>query len=518
MEKKKKFPFKIGADPEFNIQLQNQRIDAARTIMLLFKDKMTRGVAGLQTEGGELGWDGHSATGEIRPNPSERPEEVVENIRKIFSVFAETTQLFELSTLSNHAPIGGHVHLEIDRKEAENYARMGFIHKKMASFYFPILLGENALNLRLRIRQGYGKISDHRCQHIGGSKYTYEFRPPSAEWLTTPKVAYATLAYLATVFHEIMAHPKKFSKNSDLIFKSEKQGNALHELALSNFGLFSSVLNKRVKEAIKEFEYYKEYADEINYILTPEKVIADKEKAEFNIMKGWKLEKNIPINKRTLLNESLIKKRNAALDLDPLMNLIKLQFNQDNNVSMAVQAIKERIIAMNWKLKKNYFLFGLKKGIKDHIAVSTKNEFYAGKSQIKTIGDCNAIEMSLSRMRARISRKNSDEEFIIIGIPYDKRQENNFKETISLIYDLEKDRLKQEIMNKNDLSHEMDGEIEKIYRNVPINESLITEPRNRGVLEEIIREITEEETENPEDSQDIAQILDDLDDYEDEED
>ena len=55
------------------------------------------------------------------------------------------------------------------------------------------MISENKTNLNLRIKQHYGELNDFRIdKHFnykdGTDGFTFEFRCPSAEWLTTPKI------------------------------------------------------------------------------------------------------------------------------------------------------------------------------------------------------------------------------------------------------------------------------------------------------------------------------------------
>ena len=65
----KKFPFNMGADPEFNIVMQDKRIDANGLFKsIMSKDKKTfkETEMGYKIKDfGSLGWDGNAATAEI---------------------------------------------------------------------------------------------------------------------------------------------------------------------------------------------------------------------------------------------------------------------------------------------------------------------------------------------------------------------------------------------------------------------------------------------------------------------
>ena len=89
---KKEFPFKLGADPEFSIMLKDNRIPADRILNILFKDLESTGSGFKIKKAGEIGWDGHSLTGEIRPAPANTPRQLVENIRQLFTAMNEKSK------------------------------------------------------------------------------------------------------------------------------------------------------------------------------------------------------------------------------------------------------------------------------------------------------------------------------------------------------------------------------------------------------------------------------------------
>ena len=240
---KREFNFKIGADPEFSIILQNKRIEANRTITEILKTKkefkaLSNGFD--LGKHGNIGWDGAAQTGEIRPSAEYSPDKVIKNLREIFNKFGKYMSIFELTTLSQFASIGGHIHFEASGKE--NTKKQINIHTQMASFYLPILMSENKINLSLRLKQGYGTLSDFKYNELlntpvtveGPEGYylttkkviTYEFRTPSAEWLTTPKIAQATLAYLAVIYNEIINNPKNIKNFQNILLKSKLKQRA----------------------------------------------------------------------------------------------------------------------------------------------------------------------------------------------------------------------------------------------------------------------------------------------------
>ena len=450
-KEKKPFPFKIGADPEFNILIQNQRVSAIKLITALFNKEYKENGLGFDIPNyGQLGWDAVNSTGELRPRASKTPSKVIKSIRNLVKTFTNKSGLFELSTKCEKAPIGGHIHFELNQDQKTNYDSFGnkqsdSLMKKFAIFYLPVMLGEDTINLRIRLRGNYGELNDYRIQNIKNTK-TLEFRTPTAEWLTTPEIAEATIAYLATVYNQIVNHPKTIENYKQIFLQSHKQTKALQELTLTHYIPLTKIIMQKIRKAIKEFEFYPHYKEEIELILNPEKILAIKKKANYDIVQGWGFaNKNMP-TKRELLTEKSVKTAAMKTNLDVLMPLVRMPYNDDTNVSSFVKEIQKRVIAFNWKLKYHYFLFGLKPGIEDYFIFNANKHILYGRHQLKTLSDADCIAETIDRMTNRFlaiqlgSSPNSEtkNKYFIIGIPYKIRIDLKTKPLIEFVYEIEK--------------------------------------------------------------------------------
>ena len=525
-----KFNFKIGADPEFIMVMQGKKVDAKRTMELMLTNKkdltLTRDGGGFTVKGkGQIGWDGASSTAEIRPEPNSDPQKVVNNLAKILQTTVKYIKICDMTTLSELSSIGGHIHFELPKGEIWTTQKAIMVHKKMASFYLPILVSENKINLALRIRQGYGKISDQRVErrfkYLDGTQgYTFEFRVPSAEWMTTPKLANATMAYMGVIYHEIINHPESFKKMNDMIYKTNKQGEALQTLAIQEFNLLTKAILNKAKKYVKTFEMYPKYKKEIDYIFSPKTIIKEKNKANYNIVKGWKLiEETKQPKKAEIMRIKTDKIQEIAKkkDFDSIKGIINIVHNDDTNVSLFVGALKNRIAAFDWKLNKNYCIFGMRKGINEIIAKNMGGDILKGNKQIKTQRDIDEIGNLFGKMTSKfglnntrytktidfktgnpIDKRNST---IIIGLPYEMRIEENIKKFLNLIWDLEKG--KKEVFNKeksliDDWELEL-GETGKIYRiltnqmkteeqNIIVDENSISLTNSTQAIHELVNE------------------------------
>jgi len=443
------FPFRIGADPEFNFQLHSRWANARGLIEQIYKrtDFKRTNMGFNIARAGEIGWDGHNATAEIRPNPTHRPQTLTKNIKQILADIGQRTQIFDMSTTSQHAPIGGHIHFEVEPEEEK---KIDIIHKQMVTYYMPLLLGDNPVNLSIRRQTGYGGLGDFRTQSIGNAR-TYEFRVPSAEWLTTENVACATIAYLAVVFNEITRNPKNFQKVTKQIIQNTTDFELFAKLSESSFHELAEHLCQGFVRALKKFEYYDAYQDEIKYITHYRQVRREKERACYNVLYGWNIIENKQPTKRELLNEKTLVERvkAKAINLDNLISAISIPCNQgDTNIPLFAEAMKQRMLALNWRLTNEYFLFGLKKGVEGFIAVDAQQEnIYTGQDLIKTDADKTAISEVLTRMKNHLAQKFTPanlKKVIIIGIPYELRLAKNTKNLIGLICDIESKRLKSQ--------------------------------------------------------------------------
>ena len=506
---KKEFDFKIGADPEFILTMQGRKVDARQTMELMLNKKT--GLKYNDRKGGfdvkdygNIGWDGANSTGEIRPEASNDPKQVVNNIGGLFKAFTEHIKLCDLSTISEFSSVGGHIHLEIPKGEKWTKEKGLTIHRRLASFYLPILIAENKTNLNLRLKQGYGSIKDMRVEqkftHDDGTPgCTMEFRCPSAEWLTTPKIAAATLSYFAVVYNEILHHPKNFAKFNDIVYKTDKQGDALQTLAIMEFDLLTNSILSKARKYIRTFDMYPAYKDEIEYIFNPKQVIKDKQNANFNIAEGWGLiQKTLPKKSEILASKGKIQKIASVKDFDMLKGVMNIHYNDDTNVGMFAENLKDRVAAFNWKLKNNYYIFGMRKGIDEIVAKNLKNEYLTGEKLIKTYLDkdymdrlfnkmndkfCNSIDNNRSSTLDFITGKPKDlrESIIVIGIPYDMRIKENIKPFLNFIWSLEKGDVKivmrkdiPPLINDTNAPLENKGEIYKILtKQTEVQEQII---------------------------------------------
>ena len=131
---------------------------------------------------------------------------------------------------------------------------------------------------------------------------------------------------------------------------------------------------------------------------------------------------------------------------------------------------------MNWKLKNNYFLFGLKRGIKEPIARNKMAEYLFGSEQVKTKLDWQAVDDTFSRINSRFrtaelrQTEGHNKKQIVLGLPYDMRIAQNTKKAIELIHSIEKGQFEAKPMDASSLEDDngkelsQSGKIWQIYQ------------------------------------------------------
>ena len=441
----KTLPFTMGCDPEFTFIHSEKRASAQDLFQMLIRDTLPLVSNGYKVgDHGDIGWDGAAATGEVRPKQNVSPKKVIENLQKLFDATIKDFRLFSVTTQSSHAPIGGHIHIGLT-EEQQGYPQAKFqsINKILSTYYIPLLMGDDPINLRVRMRNDYGKITDFRT----GDHGTFEFRAPSAEWLTTPEIAEATLAFFGVLWHEIDKHPETF-KQDNFIYKTNQQGSSIQELIVNEYDVLGKSMLKAIKKRIRTFELYPMFSDEIELIINHEKVRRLKKEVNYDIRQGWKIAGTSTMpTKRAINNKTLVNTKLLNTNVDFMMRLINFSFNQDTNVSTYASELKKRVIAFDWKLKNNYSFFGMRKGVDNYMVKDGNNEYLKGANSIKTTGDKLMMDDLFSRMSSRLSTANerrveNRHKSIIIGIPYKDRIMENTTDFINIIHDIERRALK----------------------------------------------------------------------------
>jgi len=456
-----KLNFTIGADPEISLLYGNKRIDANQFLYKCTKLGHQSNTQIVFPEG-IVGVDGCSSTAELRPQFSDDPYIVANNVGKLIAELHKITNILEMNTTSFYAPIGGHIHLSVMKtddmtklSEVERNRITTRMTKFMALFQLPMLASYNRQSELIRT-QCYGNITDSRFENRAGT-YCMEYRAPNAEWLTNEKICKATIVYYAMIHNEVLNHYDDFNNRCEPILASSKQQYSyLQNLVLTDYAKLSEKIIANIIKIAKTCELYQEYKADIDYILDYKQVYKDKESVEFNIGKGWNLVEKTNITKKKMFNEKLISENIKDKNLDTLANFLDIAYNKDHNCQAFANALARRSVAYNWKFKHYYFIYGLRKGINDYIISDENFDIYKKISQLNGSNDVTNLKNLLNRINMKFANAIYSEnktsslklsqflgkKVFFIGIPYDERDKMKTKNFLNTIFSLEKDILK----------------------------------------------------------------------------
>ena len=164
----------------------------------------------------------------------------------------------------------------------------------------------------------------------------------------------------------------------------------------------------------------------------------------------------------------MMKKALKDVNIDENLNIVDVPYNTDSNVELFAKELTNRIIGFKWTPKYVYCLFGLKKGIKNYIALNFNHQIMLGKDLIKTIGDFEKVNGTFTKMEDRFQNyigglqtnsivdyetgeiKTAKENTILMGIPYEDRQKIDIKKFMGIIHDMETGRYKAKEFNETE--------------------------------------------------------------------
>lgn len=516
-------PFKVGADPELLLFYGDKHINAGQAIPKFLNGKYPTGTLGFNIgTHGNFGWDGSAPTAEIRPKESNDINVFVNNIGELFKAAHKEMPLFDLSTLSIGRPVGGHFHVDASAEFITNEKILGKVRKIIAALLIPILASEHKLSSTQRTKGGgYGELTDVR---VHTDFQTFEIRGPSSEWLTSEKICRATSAYIAVIWNEIQKNHVALAKN-DIMFKSLGQAKAMQDMIIADYKPLAHMMTDTIAKEIRKFELYEKYKEEVDFILNPKAVYKEKEAAGWNINNGWKLGGEKTPTKRDLNATTKIKEKVKEMNIELLTNTFSISYNDDYNVATFATGISERIATMNWSLKHEYFLFGLKKGTAGFIAAQamqfTTNDgakiCYALPTNISRDESATALKNIANRVKGamgstiKINPKTGKafsgvSNIVLIGIPYDIRADENLKPLINLMWEIENGKLKAKPIESFEVSviaHKEENNTEEIISQTTSTQNGLTDEAQilatEMILEDYQRaEITTTATSTPE--------------------
>lgn len=451
-------PFMIGCDPEFLMFFGTRGLDASSIINTFFRNnpQYRSGNNGFEIPNvGNFGWDGASSTGELRPKATKKISTMVEQLRTMLTTISEKVPTVDLTTLSIGSPIGGHIHVDdflhsTNDYDSPNRARVTRVENVMATYLLPIAASDHRVSALNRLKGGnYGKLTDFRYERKG-SIVTNEIRGLTAEWMTTPELAFATFAYIVTVWNELKERDVELAK-ADFITRTKEQNQTLQRMMLGDYKIIERGISQSIRKEIKTFKLYPVFQKHIDFILNPEAVMEHKASVGWNINTGWGLTKFKKPSKRALTSNKMATEVLRKQSIPDIHQHFGLMYNDDYNVSLFSSAIAERIAGLNWQLKHDYFLFGFKKDVNGFAAMWPDGRMFTMPTN-KPVAEIQTTmqkmqKRAIGRYTARIDpktgqiRRTDNNSKIIIGIPYEDRANKDPRALIELIYNIENKKL-----------------------------------------------------------------------------
>lgn len=174
MSKVKREVITIGADPEFALfEPKTERLISANDV---YHPKNPNSIDC------EFGFDGHSATGEIRPKPTDTPKKAVQMIKRLLERNKKKypqAYRYNLRASSSRIQLGGHIHFGNQKFLSPNggLSIIGktLVHNLDNLLAFPSMYLENEQHGQSRRSTSYGSFGDSRTADWG-----FEYRTLSS--------------------------------------------------------------------------------------------------------------------------------------------------------------------------------------------------------------------------------------------------------------------------------------------------------------------------------------------------
>lgn len=215
---KKKVNIMLGTDPEF------EYLDRDTDEIINCRDAGIRDRLPIVPGGeGRIGRDGAGAQREIRPEPSDTPEGLILNIKKLINAALDE----KWSLRGERFPCGGHIHIG-GVEESKDFTTL------LDHYLSPL----NVLNSRIRQESPYGKPGSNDAMRK--QPHGIEYRVPPTGWLASEELAKLTLTIVK------LAAQKHY--DGDAIELTDSLGDDLISLGLTDV---------EMKTFFKEIDKYK---------------------------------------------------------------------------------------------------------------------------------------------------------------------------------------------------------------------------------------------------------------------
>ena len=464
LENKKLDFITVGSDPEFIVTVNGARRNAHEFFRGLATNNPFRNMScpdcaytggnncgtcnqtedseiytdmGLKVEGfGDVGWDGHDATGEMRPKHSDSPLEHVNNISKILEFVNSKTKTAKLAAVNNgDCHTGGHIHL------GHKTSDIGLQTLNIFSAFMLALVnadGDKGYALKRISRSGqsipseeftfgsYGSLKDWRSE-LRGSYHVYEFRSLTSSWMSTKELAAVTIATAGACFEGLVSlhreSPEKYKALQKRMMPYVNSLLTLQKLSLLDHdGVVFSGIARKIRAEMRNLPTYKKWCKEIERALSPGFQKEQVSKGGSDIVAGWKISNGSRIPLYRLQKEIKI----SECDLNDCLSMYAPSFSNDINVTNFAMEIAKAANGLNWSLKKNLRIYGVREGVNAFIIMNGNKEAAVVKNGPGTLTTEN-LDVAYTQLKGRITGSTvaSKRSAVSIGIPFEVRRTNN---------------------------------------------------------------------------------------------
>jgi len=384
-----------GSDPEFSIaNAAGECVPADR----------------LLSSHGQLGCDGRSDTGELRPTAGDVPEHLM-NIRKLIGEFAERFPDHIMLAGSRHfrQPLGGHIHFSgTPVKRPAKIVQCLDVHLSI-----PMLMLENRESAKQRRQTDYGQLGSWRNQRDlhGG----FEYRTPSS-WLVSMNIAKMTLEIAMLIAydykHLMDSRNNCFINPLDDIIRL-KYCRVEKDVPF-NYNGASTTLWDLSLEAVRKLKALPNAFQVMNSILTLENALLMKTR--------WFHE--IDCTTRWHLPSTTLKLKKQKWEFD--ITSVEVQvFGHPADISCLELANIVKVALENYEIENKYFIYGILNKYGKDFAVSRSFNHYEARVDMYNISE---------RWFGRAQENAPFPDAILIGVSRRHREASKMRDAASSIF------------------------------------------------------------------------------------
>ena len=442
-------------------------------------------------EAGNIGWDGCSSTGEMRPRHGRSPFNHVENIATLLRFVHSKNKLVKFAAVNkgggpreNVVPTGGHIHFGLPRNTltcGNDFLRM------FSTLMLPIVFADGARDYAVRRISGqattddsnfrigsYGGLTDWRSEGRSGN-VVYEFRSLTSSWTSTKELAYTTLATAGAVFEGLLTlrdtDNEAYRKLEKSLSPYSKTLTSLQRLALlDEDNVLFTGFSRRIRKEMRKLPTYAKWQEEIEHALDMRWQRQQIKKGASDIIEGWDMRSNKRIPLYTL--QKGIRVSEAALE--ECRDAYMPSYSEEVHVDDFALEIAKAGKVLGWSLKKTIHLYGIRAGANAYILMNANREgavIKRGEGRITgdNLETAARIASGVSDSPTRLVGEKR--KILAIGIPYELREKIDTKGFLELVWRADNDL----ITFTADLTSLITPEVKKEEANSPVEQPVCAE-------------------------------------------